>query len=53
MDTDKPSLFISSCTRRELARRRPSRTPWRAQLLLATLMLAVAVGAFVAARGGL
>ena len=46
-------MFISSCTRRELARRKPTRTPLRSQLLVAAIVLAVALGTFFAAQGGL
>jgi hypothetical protein len=53
MDTHDRSLFISSCTRRQMARRRSSRSPLRLQLLAAAIILAVALGAFVAAGGGL
>jgi hypothetical protein len=53
MDTQNRSLFISSCTRRQLARRRPSRTAFPMQLVLAALVLAAALGAFVAVHGGL
>jgi hypothetical protein len=51
--TDNRSLFISSCTRRELARRKSGRTPLRIQLLAAAIVLAVALGAFIAAGGSL
>jgi hypothetical protein len=47
------SPFISSCTRRELNRRRGGRTLLRTQVLVAVIVLAGALGAFVAARGGL
>jgi hypothetical protein len=47
------NLFISSCSRRELARRRPSRTAWRLQLTLALVLLTVAVFAFAIVRMGL
>jgi hypothetical protein len=47
------SLFISSCTRRELARRRSSRHPSRLELMVAVTLLVAAVVAFVVARGGL
>jgi hypothetical protein len=46
------SLFISSCSRRELARRRPSKSAWSLQLTIATLVLVAAVLAFVVARVG-
>jgi hypothetical protein len=50
-------IFISSCSRREMARRRPVRGVIRlqavsVQLLFALLVLAVAFGAFVAGHGG-
>jgi len=45
-------LFISSCSRRELARRRPTRSVARAQVVLTLLVLAAVLGALVAARGG-
>jgi hypothetical protein len=47
------SIFISSCSRRQLARRRPTRGAMRLQRLMALVVLAVAVGALVAARGGI
>jgi hypothetical protein len=50
------SIFISSLSRRELARRRPNRSPVRAQALFTLVMLVVimgALGGFVAARGGI
>jgi hypothetical protein len=48
------SIFISSCSRRELARRRPTRNPaLRLQLIVALLLLLAGVGAVFAARGGL
>jgi hypothetical protein len=47
------SVFISSCTRRELARRRSHRAMMRAQLLMAACLIPLAVGAFFAAHGGL
>jgi hypothetical protein len=52
MEQDK-SLFISSCTRREMARRRPGRTAGRLELLLGLTLLLAALVAFVVARGGL
>lgn len=47
-------LFVSSISRRELARRRPGRAWGRAQLvaMLMLLVAAVAVAAFLAGRGG-
>jgi hypothetical protein len=53
MATGNRSLFISSCTRRELARRRATRTWLRIQASVAVVVLLVALGVFVAARGGL
>jgi hypothetical protein len=51
--TDSP-LFLSSCSRRQLARRRPGRLPLPSRLaLLLGLAAAVAAAAFVAASGGL
>ena len=47
------SLFISSCSRRELARRKPSKSAWSVQLGAALLLLAVAVLAFAIVRLGL
>jgi hypothetical protein len=44
------SVFISSCSRRQLARRRPSKTAGRLQLAIAMLLLAAAVLAFALAR---
>jgi hypothetical protein len=46
-------LFISSCSRRELARRRPSKTAWRLQLTVALALLIVALFAFAIVRLGL
>ena len=50
--TDR-SIFISSCTRRQMARRRPSPNAYRLQLMFAVLVLFVAVLAFAVARMGL
>ncbi len=47
------SLFISSCSRRELARRRPSKGAWRLQLTVALVLLFAAVLAFAVTRMGL
>jgi hypothetical protein len=47
------SLFLSSCTRREMARRRPHRRVLRTETVLVVLLIAAALGAFIAARGGL
>jgi hypothetical protein len=46
------SVFISSCSRRQLSRRRPTRSVARVQVVMLLLVLAVALGALVAARGG-
>jgi len=47
------SVLISSCSRRELARRRPARTVPLAPIMLALFVLVVvAAGAVIAARGG-
>jgi hypothetical protein len=46
-------LFISSCSRRQLARRRPGHAQLRLQLLLMLLTLIAALAAFVAGRGGI
>jgi hypothetical protein len=48
-----PSIFISSCSRRDIVRRRVSRSALPLQALLALLVLLVAFGAFVAGRGGI
>jgi hypothetical protein len=47
------SLFISSCSRRELARRKPGRTYSRGRLLLTLAIVLIAFAAVFAARGGL
>jgi hypothetical protein len=47
------SVFISSCSRRQLARRRGTRSLLRLQLLVAAVILAAAFGAYVAGRGGI
>jgi hypothetical protein len=49
---EQRSLFISSCSRRELARRRPQHSALRAQLMLA-IALAAAVVLVLALRGSL
>ncbi len=46
-------IFISSCSRRQLSRRRPPRDPLRLQILVATVILALALAAFVLGHGGL
>jgi hypothetical protein len=47
-------IFISSCSRRELARRRSGRSNGVLAVLVAVLLvvLAIALGAIVVARGG-
>jgi hypothetical protein len=50
---DGPSMFISSCSRRQLARRRPTRMAFRSQLFIAVLVLAAGFAAFVIGRGGI
>lgn len=47
------SLFISSCSRRELARRRPGRFRFNMQAALAMVVLALAIAAVLVARGAL
>jgi hypothetical protein len=49
---DGSKIFISSCSRRQLARRRPSPNAYRVQLLVSMIVLAIAVGAFAAMRLG-
>jgi hypothetical protein len=46
------SVFISSCSRRDLARRRPKRPVLPLQLLVVMLLVAAALGAFVVVHGG-
>jgi hypothetical protein len=47
------SLFISSCSRRDLARRRPTRGLAPMQLLVLIVVLLAAFAGVVAGRGGL
>jgi hypothetical protein len=47
------SLFISSCSRRELARRKPGARPSRARLVLLLGVFLIALAAVVVLRGGL
>jgi hypothetical protein len=49
---ESKSVFISSCSRRELARRRPSKWVIRLQSNLAMMVLLVGVCAFVVVRVG-
>jgi hypothetical protein len=46
-------LFMSSLSRRQLARRRPSRSPLRPTLLMAVLLIVVCAAAFLLGRGGI
>ncbi len=48
-----PSIFISSCSRRDIVRRRMSRSVLPLQALLAVFVLAAAFGAFVVGHGGI
>ena len=45
------SLFISSCSRRDLARRRPSRGGSRLPVVLTLIVLAICVAAVLVASG--
>jgi len=45
------SIFISSCSRRELAKRRPSPSAGRLQLAIAVLLLTAAAAAFLVVHG--
>jgi hypothetical protein len=49
------SVFISSLSRRQLARRRPSRSRGPAQLLIAValVLVLIAIAAVIVARGGM
>jgi hypothetical protein len=47
---EQRTLFISSCSRREWARRRPQRSVWRAQFIWA-MALAASVVSVLALRG--
>jgi hypothetical protein len=47
-----PGIFISSCSRRDLVRRRASRSQVPLQVLLALVILIAAFGAYFAGRGG-
>ncbi len=49
---EEKTVFISSCTRRQLSRRKPSPNAYRLQLLLATLLLCGALLVFAAVRLG-
>ena len=50
---ESKSIFISSCSRRQLARRRPYRSPLRTQLMLAVLVAIVVIAVVAIARGWL
>ena len=50
---EERSLFISSCSRRELARRRPNRALTSTHVLGLAVVLVIALSAFIAAHGGL
>jgi hypothetical protein len=52
-EMESRSLFISSCSRRELARRKPSKSAWRLQLTVALALLVAALFAFAIMRMGL
>jgi hypothetical protein len=52
MEQEK-SLFISSCTRREMARRRPGRSAGRLELSVGLVLLVAALVAFLVVRGGI
>lgn len=47
------SVFISSCSRRDLARRRPARLMFPDRLLVAVGLIAVLLAVFVLVNGGL
>jgi anti-sigma-K factor RskA len=49
---ESKSVFISSCSRREFARRRPTRRVLWLHTHLWTIVLVAAVAAFVATRAG-
>jgi hypothetical protein len=44
------SIFISSCSRRQLARRRPARSALRVQITIAVVVLAAALAAVLTGR---
>jgi anti-sigma-K factor RskA len=49
---ESKSVFISSCSRRQFARRRPTRKVVWLHTHLWTIVLVVAVASFVAVRAG-
>ncbi len=48
---ESKSIFISSCSRRQLARRRPYRSPLWAQLMTALVVAIVVIAVIAIARG--
>jgi hypothetical protein len=50
---EERTVFISSCSRRELARRSPGRTLAPMQLLLLAVLIGIVLAGFIAAHGGL
>jgi hypothetical protein len=48
---ESKSIFISSLSRRQLARRRPSRHPLRADRLMVLVLVSMAIVAVATARG--
>jgi len=48
---EERTVFISSCSRRQLARRKPARTTGTLPLTIMMLALLVAVAAVLATRG--
>jgi hypothetical protein len=53
MDMEGKSVFISSCSRRDLVRRRAARSIVRVQYLLVLVVLLAPAGVFLAVRGGI
>jgi hypothetical protein len=50
---DMSDIFISSCSRRQLARRRPPRSVLRVQLLMSLAVIVTALAVLVAVNGGI
>jgi hypothetical protein len=48
---ESKSIFVSSLSRRQLARRRPSRYPLRADRLMLLVLVSMAIVAVATARG--
>ncbi len=46
-------IFISSCSRRQLARRRPTRSVLRLQFVIAMIVITATVGVVLAGRGAI